>query len=119
MSAEIRSLESIARNRMGIEASMMTGLPFECWSPISPMVGIHKYHKIDEITHLPRHPFFDEAMATMTKTVSRVAGKDRQAGNGPTMFALLGKELGLVINQKSTENKDGKPTPGGKVYARH
>jgi hypothetical protein len=39
--------------------------------------------------------------------------------NGPTVFALLGKELGQVINLQSAENKDGKPTPGGKVYTRH
>jgi hypothetical protein len=45
--------------------------------------------------------------------MARVAGKDRQAWNGRNPIALLGKELGQVINLQSAENKDGKSTPGG------
>jgi hypothetical protein len=40
-------------------------------------------------------------------------------GNGLTEIALLGKELRQVINLQAAETKDGKPTPGGKVYTGH
>jgi hypothetical protein len=58
-------------------------------------------------------------MAVVPKQHGRTPKRDRQAWNGPTAIALLGKELGQVINLQSAENKDGKPTPGGKVYTGH
>src|SRR5205823_10338834 len=68
----------------------------------------------------------DEPVCGLAGTSSRRSrrniegrGKDREAWNGPTVIALLGKELGAVIQNQSTENKDGKSTPGGKVYTRH
>jgi hypothetical protein len=50
---------------------------------------------------------------------ARMTEKTGMLRNGLTEIALLGKELGQVINLQSAENNDGKPTPGGKVYARH
>ncbi|WP_247778401.1 phasin family protein [Bradyrhizobium sp. 170] len=47
--------------------------------------------------------------AVFPSAMARVAGKDRQAGNGLTQIALLGKELGQVINLQSRRNKMANP----------
>jgi hypothetical protein len=42
-----------------------------------------------------------------------ITEKTSKLWNGLTQIALLGKELGQVINLQSAENKDGKSSPGG------
>ena len=121
---------------MGIEARTRTGRPRHSGAHHHQPDGGHtQYHKIDEIA---RQRIFDgnrgassqpnwaddsqlRNIRDMRSFPANHRGSREKIGwprNGPTVFALLGKELGQVILQLA-ENKDGKPTPGGKVYTRH